>query len=72
MDTTTIILATVALLAFVALAFMGGYELGNANGTDNERALANKRINGLLADLNTRRPKAAKNRRKAARKAVRA
>jgi|688.fasta_scaffold153281_3 hypothetical protein len=72
MDTLTIILATVALLAFVALAFMSGYELGTTNGIDTERALANKRVNGLLADLNnTRRPKAAKNRRKAQRKAVR-
>ena len=71
MDIINIALITAALLAFVALAFMGGYELGNANGTDNERALANKRINGLLADLNARRPKAAKNRRKAARKVAR-
>jgi hypothetical protein len=72
MDTLTLILATVALLGFVGLAFLGGWELGNANGVDSERALANRRVNGLLADLNNRRPKAARNRRKAARKAVRA
>lgn len=72
MDYLTIILASAALIGFVGLAFLGGYELGEAQGTDNERALANRRINGLLEDLNSRRPKAAKNRRKAARKAVRA
>jgi hypothetical protein len=62
----------VALLAFVALAFMSGYELGTTNGIDTERALANRRVNGLLAELNTRKPKSQRAKRKAARKVVRA
>lgn len=72
MDTLTILILTAALIGLVGLAWVAGYELGEAQGIDNERALANRRINGLLEELNARRPKAAKNRRKAARKAVRA
>jgi hypothetical protein len=72
MDYLTIILITAAALAVIGLAFMSGWELGHANGTGKERDLANRRINGLLESENARRPKAAKNRRKAARKAVRA
>ena len=57
MDTLTIILITVAALAVIALAYMAGYELGNANGTDTERALSNRRINGLLRQENARKPR---------------
>ena len=63
MDYLTIIIGTVALLAFVALAFLGGYECGEANGTDSERALANRRINGLLEELNKYKPRARRKRR---------
>jgi hypothetical protein len=72
MDYTTIILSVMAVGALVALAWLGGYELGTASGANAERELANRRVNGVLDSLNNRRPKAAKNRRKAARKAVRA
>jgi hypothetical protein len=80
MDILTIVIATAALLGFVGLAFIGGWELGNANGIDGERTLANNRVRGLLAqhakDIvayeNARKPKSSKCRRKAARKAVRA
>lgn len=72
MDTATIIIATAAALGFVGLAWVTGYEKGHDAGIETERGLANRRINGLLEELNARRPKAAKNRRKAARKAVRA
>jgi hypothetical protein len=72
MDYTTLILGTAAIAALVGLAWLGGYELGQANGITAERQSANRRINGVLDSLNSRRPKAAKNRRKAARKAVRA
>ena len=68
----TIILATLALAALVGLAWLGGYELGQANGITAERTSANRRVNGVLDSLNSRRPKSAKNKRKAARKAVRA
>ena len=72
MDYLTIILGTLAILALVGLAWMGGYELGTSAGVSAERELANRRVNGVLDAINTRRPKAAKNRRKAQRKAVRA
>jgi hypothetical protein len=72
MDYMTLTLATLAILALVGLAWMGGYELGTSAGVSAERELANRRVNGVLDAINTRRPKAAKNRRKAARKAVRA
>lgn len=72
MDYTTIILSVMAVGALVALAWLGGYELGTASGANAERELANRRVNGVLDSLNNRRPKAAKNRHKAARKAVRA
>ena len=72
MDTLTIITATLAVLALVGLAWAGGYELGTSAGITAERELANRRVRGVLEELNTRRPKAAKNSRKAARKAVRA
>lgn len=72
MDYTTIILSVMAVGALVALAWLGGYELGTASGANAERELANRRVNGVLDSLNNRRPKAAKNRRKAQRKAVRA
>ena len=57
MDYLTIIIAAAALLGFVGLAFLGGYELGMAEGTDNERQLANRRVNGLLDELNKYKPK---------------
>jgi L-cystine uptake protein TcyP (sodium:dicarboxylate symporter family) len=72
MDYITLLLGTAAIAALVGLAFMSGWELGSASGIDRERQSANRRINGVLDSLNSRRPKAAKNRRKAQRKAVRA
>jgi hypothetical protein len=81
MDTLNIIILASAGFGIIALAWLGGYQLGEATGADNERAAANIRINGILrrekiADVvayeNNRRPKARKNRAKAARKAVRA
>lgn len=71
MDTLTIILGTLAIAAFAGLVFMSGWELGGAAATNAERELANRRVNGVLDSLNNRKPKAAKNKRKAARKAVR-
>jgi hypothetical protein len=72
MDTLTILLVIVGLAAFAGLVYLAGYELGQADGVTTERESANRRINGVLDSVNTRKPKAAKNRRKAARKAVRA
>jgi hypothetical protein len=80
MDYLSVIIIAAALLGFVGLAWVGGYELGMTEGIDRERSLANTRINGILRERaqdvvayeNNRKPKAAKNRRKATRKAVRA
>jgi len=71
MDTLTIILCTVGVGTIVALAWLGGYEIGISAGVSAERESANRRINGVLDSINTRKPKAA-SRRKAQRKAVRA
>ena len=71
MEPTTIIMATLALAALVGLAWLGGYELGQANAITAERQSANRRVNGVLDSLNSQRPKSAKNKRKAARKAAR-
>lgn len=65
MDTLTIILLTVGLGAFVALVWMSGYELGHASGSDAERALANRRINGVLDSINKSKPRKAVKRRAA-------
>jgi hypothetical protein len=78
MDTLTIILLATAGLGLVALVWLSGYELGMNEATASERALANHRINGILREHakdvvayeNARKPKSAKCRRKAARKAV--
>ena len=72
MEPISMILAALALAALVGLAWLGGYELGTASGASAEREMANRRVNGVLDSLNSRRPKSAKNKRKAARKAVRA
>lgn len=58
MDTTTIIIVTLAAISVVGLAWLGGYRLGLANGISDERARANLRINGLLAQENKRKPRA--------------
>jgi hypothetical protein len=71
MDYITIIIGSLTAISVVGLAWLGGYELGQANGIGAERELADRRINGVLESVNSRRPKAAKNRRKAARKVVR-
>ena len=66
MDTLTIIIGTIALAATAGLAWIGGYQ----HATHSSPREVN--IDALIEDLNNRRPKAAKNRRKAQRKAVRA
>jgi hypothetical protein len=69
MDYMTIILGTTALAALVGLVWMAGYELGQANAKD--APPRRPTVAELVNELKPRRPKAAKNRRKAARKAVR-
>jgi hypothetical protein len=67
MDTLSIISAIAAFAAIGGLAWLGGYEIGQANAQPRRPTVAE-----LVNELKPRRPKAAKNRRKAARKAVRA
>ena len=71
MEPITIILITAAALAVVALAFMSGWELGQASAKDTAITPRRPTVAELVNELKPRRPKAAKNRRKAARKAVR-
>jgi hypothetical protein len=52
-----IIGATLAAMGVVGMAWLGGYRLGLANGTSAERDLADRRINGLLAQENKRKPR---------------
>lgn len=72
MDTLTILIAIAALAATAGLCWLGGYELGQANARDAARLPRRPTVTELINDLKPRRPKAAKNRRKAQRKAVRA
>jgi hypothetical protein len=65
MDTLNIIIMSAAGFGILALAWIGGYELGQAAGTDAERQLANRRVNGLLNELNKYKPRARRKRRAA-------
>ena len=57
MDPLNIALVAVALAALVGLAFIGGWELGTNEATARERALADRRVNGLLDELNNLKPR---------------
>ena len=63
MDYLTIIMLTVAAAGLVGLAWLSGYEFGSNDAANSERALANQRINGLLAELNKLKPRANAKRR---------
>jgi hypothetical protein len=74
MDTLTLILLTTAGLGLVVLIWLSGYEFGSNDATNSERALcmnaikaerasANKRVDGLLAELNKLKPRANAKRR---------
>jgi hypothetical protein len=62
MDYLTIIMLTMAAAGLVGLAWLSGYEFGSNDATNSERALANQRVNGLLAELNKLKPQAPKRR----------
>lgn len=63
MDYITIILLSAGAFGLLALAYLGGYELGQAHGTDSERHLANRRVNALLEEINKLKPRATRKRR---------
>jgi hypothetical protein len=56
-DYITIIAVTLAAAGFVAMAWIGGYELGQSHGADHERTMTKPRIDGLLAELNALKPR---------------
>lgn len=57
MDPLTIAIISAAAFGLLALAYLGGYELGQAHGTDAERHLANRRVNALLEEINKLKPR---------------
>jgi hypothetical protein len=57
MDYITLIALIVAAAGFVAMAWLGGYELGQSHGADHERTMTKPRIDGLLAELNALKPR---------------
>jgi hypothetical protein len=63
MDYLTIVAGTVALAALVGMAWLGGYELGQATGADRERDMTKPRIEGLLNELNKYKPRVTRKRR---------
>jgi hypothetical protein len=70
LDYLTIIAATCAGFALLGLAWLGGYDLGQAQSRDterrlahHERAIADRRMKGLLDELNKMKAIAAKKRR---------
>jgi hypothetical protein len=62
MDITTIIIGTLAAMGVVGLAWIGGYEVGSSHAISAERELADRRIKGLLAAENNRKPRIRRNR----------
>lgn len=72
MDPLSITALTIIAAGFAALIFVGGYETASRHLTARYQAQADRRIQGVLDSVNSRRPKSAKNRRKAQRKGVRA
>ena len=62
MDTLNIILLSAAAFGLLGLAYLGGYDLGQAHGSESERALANRRVNALLEELNKYKPRATRRR----------
>lgn len=65
----TIGLAIFAVVILIA-TWQWAFALGREVGTKRERQLADRRVQGVLDYENKRRPKSAKNKRKAARRAV--
>mgnify|MGYP001599499142 CR=1 FL=1 len=62
MDTLNIILLSAGAFGLLGLAYLGGYDLGQAHGSESERTLANRRVNALLEELNKYKPRATRRR----------
>jgi hypothetical protein len=59
----TVIIGTLAAMSVVGLAWLGGYQVGQSCGISAERELSNRRINGLLAQENKRKPRTRRTRK---------
>jgi len=57
MEYLTIVLAVVAGLGVITLAWLSGYENGEYSGIQTERQLADRRIAGLLNEINKLKPR---------------
>jgi hypothetical protein len=57
MEYLNVAIITVAAIAVIAMAWLGGYELGHASGSDAERDLGNRRVNALLKEMNKIKPR---------------
>ena len=57
MNELNVIIATLAAMGVVGLAWLGGYRLGLNNGTTAERALADRRVRGVIDSENKRKPR---------------
>jgi hypothetical protein len=57
MEYLNIIIATLGAISVIGIAWLGGYQLGQASGIDAERELANRRVNALLKKENARKPR---------------
>jgi hypothetical protein len=57
MDYLNIIIATLAAMGVVGMAWLGGYEVGSSTASSAERELADRRIRGLLDSLNEKPPR---------------
>jgi hypothetical protein len=68
MNELNVIIGTLAATSVVTLAWLGGYRLGLINGINAERELADRRIQGVLAHENARKPKSQRAKRKQSRK----
>ena len=58
MEPMTVLIVIAAAIAVIGLAWVGGYQIGHQCGISAERELANRRIQGLLAQENKRKPRA--------------
>jgi hypothetical protein len=71
METLNILLGAVVVLAAMALAAMSAYEYGLRNGIARERGLADRRVQGVLAQM-AKAPKLLNVPKRRKRKAVKA
>ena len=65
MDTLTVIAVISALLVIAGLCWAGGFNTGINEGIDLERNSSDRRVKGLLAELNKLKPRTTTRKRRA-------